>query len=298
MTSFRNRRLLPALVQTLTLNASRGLAARRAVLAISLLVLGAAGGAQKVQFVAESKAAIVQRSKEMPATDLERAARIKKMFADAGCADEWLREQPVAGADTPNVICELPGGSDEVVIVGAHYDRISSAERPIDNWSGASLLPALCQSLRGKKRRHTFIFVAFADKGVELAGAEFFAGQMTPADLRRTEAMVNLDVLGLSPTKVWTSHSDKDLVHNLLVMAYALKLTASQIDREAAGSSDSEPFASRQIPQITIHSLTQQNLADGATTPFRPNNYYDTYNLLCGYLAYLDTILKPRPNQE
>jgi Peptidase family M28 len=271
---------------------------RGAVLSIVIAGMFAVGEAQKVQFVAESKAAIVQRSKEMPATDSERAVRIKKMFADAGCAGEWLREQLVAGANSPNVICELLGEGNEVVIVGAHYDRISSAERPIDNWSGASLLPALYQSLHGKKRRHTFIFVAFADKGVELAGAEFFAGQMSPTDLRRTEAMVNLDVLGLSPTKVWTSHSDKDLVHGLLVMAYALKLPASQIDREAAGSSDSEPFASRQIPQITIHSLTQQNLAERATTPFLPNNYYDTYSLLCGYLAYLDTILKPRPNQE
>ncbi len=234
----------------------------------------------------------------MPATDLDRASRIKELFAEAGCSPGLLREQTVEGADAPNVICELPGEGNEVVIVGAHYDRVSSAGRPIDNWSGAALLPALYHSLHSRKRRHHFIFAAFADKGVELAGAESFAGQISPADLRRTEAMVNLDVLGLSPTKVWTSHSDKDLVHDLLVMVYALKLPASQIDREAAGPSDSEPFASRQIPQITIHSLTQQNLANGATTPFRPNNYYDTYRLLCGYLAYLDTILKPRPSQE
>lgn len=272
-----------------------GSSLRGPALAVFIAVMCAAGGAQKVQFVAESKAAIVQRSKELPATDPERAARIKEMFADAGCSGGLLREQPVDGADAPNVICELHGEGNEVVIVGAHYDRISSTGRPIDNWSGASLLPALYRSLRGRKRRHTFIFVAFADKGVELAGAEFFAGHLSPAELRRTEAMVNLDVLGLSPTKVWTSHSDKDLVHDLLVMAYLLKLAASQIDRDAAGSSDSEPFASRQIPQITIHSLTQQNLAEGATTPFRPNNYYDTYCLLCGYLAYLDNILKPRP---
>jgi hypothetical protein len=43
--------------------------------------------------------------------------------------------------------------------------------------------------------------------------------------------------------------------------------------------------------------LTQQNLSEGATTAFQPNNYYNTYRLVCGYLAYLDTILKPRPNQ-
>ncbi len=109
--------------------------------------------------------------------------------------------------------------------------------------------------------------------------------------------MVNIDALGLSPTKVWAAHSDKDLVHDLIVMVYALKLPASQIDIATAGNTDSDPFAARHIPQITIHSLTKQNV-DGTTTQFRPNNYYDTYRLLCGYLAYLDRTLKSRPHSK
>jgi hypothetical protein len=80
-------------------------------------------------------------------------------------------------------------------------------------------------------------------------------------------------------------------------MVYALKLSASQIDIAAAGATDSDPFAARHIPQITIHSLTQQNVTTGATTQFRPGNYYDTYRLLCGYLAYLDQTLKPRHSE-
>ncbi len=47
--------------------------------------------------------------------------------------------------------------------------------------------------------------------------------------------MVNVDALGFSPTKVWTGHSDKDLVHALIIMVYALKLPASQIDIAALG---------------------------------------------------------------
>jgi hypothetical protein len=110
--------------------------------------------------------------------------------------------------------------------------------------------------------------------------------------------MINLDALGLSPTKVWAAHSDKDLVHDLIVMVYALKLPASQVDLAALGSTDSDPFAVRHIPQITIHSLTQQNVVSGVGSQFRPNNYYDTYRLLCGYLAYLDQSVKLRPHSE
>lgn len=253
--------------------------------------------AQKVQFVPVSKAEILERVENMPLNDSERADRIRELFRKAGCGGSLLREQAVEGAKTPNVICVLNGTDDDTVIVGAHYDR-STVARPIDNWSGASLLPALYESLRAKPRHHNYVFIAFADRGEFLSGAKSFADHLSSSQLAHTEAMVNLDVLGLSPTKVWSSHSDKELVHDLLTMVYALKLSASQINIDAAGGTDSDPFAERRIPHITIHSLTQQNLAEHATTRFRPDNYYDTYRLLCGYLAYLDVVLKPRPVPE
>jgi Zn-dependent M28 family amino/carboxypeptidase len=189
-------------------------------------------------------------------------------------------------------------GKGDLVIVGAHYDRVSSTQRPLDDWSGAALLPAIYESLRQRRRNHSFIFVAFADSGNVPAGADFFAHHLARSQLEHAEAMVNVDALGLSPTKVWTAHSDKDLVHSLMIMVYALKLPASQIDIAAAGNTDSDPFAALHIPQITIHSLTQQNVNTGVATQFRPNNYYDTYRLLCGYLAYLDQSLKPRPHSQ
>lgn len=269
--------------------------------AAALLVLIAyccwATWAQKVQFVPASKTEILERMDNMPVNDSDRAARIRELFRLAGCGGTLLREQAVDGAETPNIICVLNGLEEDTVVVGAHYDR-STAARPIDNWSGASLLPALYESLRARPRHHNYVFIAFADHGESLSGAKSFADHLSSTESAHTDAMVNLDVLGLSPTKVWSSHSDKDLVHDLLTMVYALKLSASQINMDAAGGTDSDPFAARRIPHITIHSLTQQNLVEHATTRFRPDNYYDTYRLLCGYLAYLDTVLKPRPAPE
>jgi hypothetical protein len=270
---------------------------RGAALFIFLVAMCVACPAQKLLFSPEDKSRILERMENPPASDADRAARIRAMFAEAGCSGNLLQEQPVSGAVLPNIVCELPGQSEASVIVGAHYDLSTSAARPLDNWSGASLLPAIYRSLRDHKRNHTFIFVAFADKGSDLSGAESFAGHMSASQLRRTEAMVNLDVLGLSPTKVSPSHSDKDLVHDLVVMVYTLKLPASQIDMETAGPADSEPFAFRHVPRITLHSLTRPVL-DGLPAQFRPNNYYDTYRLICGYLAYLDANLKPRAHPE
>ena len=264
--------------------------------AISGLILCGALFAQKVQFAPADKSTVLERMKNIPESNEKRAERLKELFIEAGCGS--LTEQKIAGQESPNIICRLGTGNGEMVVVGAHYDRSASGQRPVDDWSGAALLPVLYQSLRLKKRQHSFMFVAFADNGNAATGAEGFARSLSPAQLEHTGAMVNIDALGLSPTKVWAAHSDKDLVHSLIVVVYALKIPASQVDIAALGNTDSDPFAARHIPQITIHSLTQQNVLSGTTTPFRPGNYYDTYRLLCGYLAYLDRTLKPRPHAE
>jgi hypothetical protein len=254
--------------------------------------------AQKVQFTAIEKPLVLERMKSVPETNAARAASLKELFIGAGCNGNSLIEQTVEGAETPNIICTLGTGKGNTLIVGAHYERSTSLQKSLDNWSGASLLPALYQSLREKKRDHTFIFVAFADDGRDPVGAEFFASHLSNPQLNHAEAMINLDTLGFSPTKVWTAHSNKELVHSLFIMVYALKMPASQIDIAAIGHKDSDPFSALHIPGITIHSLTQQTLVTGVVPSFRPGNYYDTYRLLCGYLAFLDQRLKSKPHSE
>jgi hypothetical protein len=267
----------------------------RAAALFTIILLGCGGlSAQRLHFSPVQRNDILQRVKNPPATTQGREQFLKDLFQRSGCDGQNLEEQRPANQEQPNLICRLPGQSDDAVIIGAHYDLAVSNRRPIDNWTGAVLLPALFECLRNRKRQHTFIFVAFADKGAELQGAEFFAAHLPAAELAHIKAMVNLDALGLSPTKVWTAHSDRDLVQALLHTVYAMKLPASQIDIEAAGPTDSQPFASRNIPQITIHSMTQQNLLSGTASAFRAGNYYDSYRLVCGYVAFLDT-QKTRP---
>ena len=216
---------------------------------------------------------------------------MKELFLESGCLS--VSEQSVPSSELPNVVCRLKGESEETIIVGANYGQVSP-----DNWAGASLLPSLYQSLAARKRRHSFVFVAFADEEKTSTGARFFANQMTDAEVRHSEAMIDLDALGWSPTKFWAAHSDKSLIKALVVVMYALKLPASQVDIAKAGYADSEAFASRDIPQITLHSLTRDSVAVMHTQQaqkFRPDNYYDSYHLIAGYLAYLDETLKERP---
>lgn len=242
---------------------------------------------------------VSEREQNAPASQEERGSRLRELFIQAGCAHDQLNEEHLEGSPGVNVICRLPGKTGYTIVVGANYSQAAP-----DNWTAASLLSSLFQSLAGRKRHHTFLFVAFADGGTDLAGSRFFADHMGPEQFNRTEAMVNLDALGYSPTKI-APNSDKDLVKDFVAVMYVLKLVASQVDISKSVHMDSEPFSSLNIPQITLHSLTQDAVADlmtqeppSATTPkapeFRPDFYYSSYRLISGYLAYLDEDLKPR----
>lgn len=261
---------------------------RPAILAIIMLEICGLCWGQKVRFNPASEAEVVDRARKAPPDDHARAQHIKALFRETGCTA--VREQNVEGLPEPNIICELHGDASRTIIVGAHYEA-PAMPGSIDNWSAAAALPGLYQCLKGAKRNHRILFVAFADRAGQAAGAEYFAAHLSDEELRDTQAMINLDVLGLSPTKVWASHADKDLLHSLVIMVYTLKLPVSRVEIHDEAD-DSEPFAARNIPQITLHSLTRQHLEGTAAMQFRPANYYDSYRLICGYIAYLDKTLK------
>lgn len=264
-----------------------------------VLVLSAASQAQKFRFSPLPESVVEARAQHAPARD-DRKAKIKELFLQAGCRQDDVTEQ-----ESGNVICRLAGGSKQTIIVGANYGQAAP-----DNWTGVALLPSIFQTLVARKRHHTFLFVAFADGSHDVAGSDFFAKQMFPVQAEQTEAMINLDALGYSPTKISPTGSDKKLVESFFTVTYTLKQMASQVDISRAVHVDSEPFASLGVPGITIHSLTQDAVAGlqdppivaiaaqaGSEVEFRSDFYYKSYRLISGYLAFLDETLKPRKSR-
>jgi aminopeptidase-like protein len=227
----------------------------------------------------------------------QREATLKQLFSESGCDDQHLSEQSVKGSKPPNLVCVLPGTTDGAIIVGAHFDHVSAGEGVVDNWSGASLLPSLYQSLKGEPRKHSYIFIGFTEEEQGEVGSKYYAKQMTKPQVAVTDAMVNMDTLGLASTKVWASHSDKQLIAALAFVAKQLNMTVGGVDIEYIGSTDSVQFAERKIPAITIHSLTQTtydakilHTSKDKLSEIHMDEYYQTYRLISAYLAFLDKL--------
>lgn len=248
----------------------------------------------------EPRAVIEKRLKSFSDDNQVRESIIRKWFAESGCAKPNLSEEPVKPALPPNVICVLPGETHEVIVVGAHTDKVPSAgDGVVDNWSSASLLPSLLFSLRGQRRKHTFVFVGFTGEERGLIGSEYYVDHLSADQRAHVEAMVNMDSLGLTPTKVWASHADKALLDALAEVAAASKLPLSTVNVDKLGTTDSESFAGYQIPRITLHSVTPEKMqilhsADDTLLAINFGDYYDSYRLIAEYLAYLDGVLTPK----
>ena len=252
---------------------------------------------EKIRFVRVKRGVIEERFQKASSRNGVRRKRLTSLFGEAGCQGDLLAEQKVKGSRFPNVICTLPGTSDSHIIVGAHFDTLPRSHGAIDNWSGSAPLPSLFQSLKQSPRKHTFVFIGFTDEEKGLKGSAYYAKQLTADEKAKTRAMVNLECLGLSPTKVWVSRSDPKLVQALDDVARAMKVPIAGVNAEKIGSSDFASFAKHEIPTITIHSLTQEALPilhtpSDTKEKIQFDHYYETYRLISAYLAFLDLKLE------
>jgi Zn-dependent M28 family amino/carboxypeptidase len=237
--------------------------------------------------------------KSISTRNSEREALIRRWFVEAGCKGANLSEQALDPKLPPNVICVLPGETREVIVVGAHTDKVDEfGDGVVDNWTGAVLLPGLFYSLGAQPRHHTLIFVGFSGEEKGLVGSRYYVDHLTREQRACIEGMVNFDSLGLGPTEVWASHADKALLDALASAAAASKLPVTTMNVDNLGTADSESFARYRIPRITLHSVTPQTWSIlhspyDRLAAIKMNDYYDSYRLIAEYLAYLDDALKP-----
>jgi len=268
----------------------------RIIVAILLALSVWAGEPIAIQIATLPKTTIDARLAAFENTNVTRELRLRAMFENAGCPADHIVEQRVKHGKAPNLLCTLSGATDSTIVVGAHFDFVSRGQGVVDNWSGSSMLPSLYESLKTVGRRHTFVFAAFTDEELGLVGSKFYVHELGKDGRRKVAAMVNLDSLGVSPTKVERVRADKTLLHDIGVVATQFNLPISIVNVHNVGRSDSDSFADANLPSICVHSVTTETFPILHTprdqmSAMHPDDYYQSYLLLRAYLAYLDITL-------
>ncbi len=88
-----------------------------------------------------------------------------------------------------------------------------------------ALLSSLYEALKQLPRRHTFIFVAFAEEETGLNGSSRYVKELSKEQRQRVQAFVNLECLGLGSTKVWVHRATPFLVSRLAEVAKSIQST-------------------------------------------------------------------------
>ncbi len=211
-----------------------------------------------IHFGTIDKSIVEARLRAVPQTNEARELALRKSFEEVGCSGAKLNDQVVNHVKAPNLICELAGDLDSTIIVGAHSDLIDRGHGIVDNWSGCAMLPTLYQSLKSFPRRHRIVFIAFTAEEKGMVGSAFYVKQMSKSDLQKTSAMVNLDSLGLSSTKVELTRADKGLTAALAGVARSMNVPLHAVDVHQVGRSDSDSFQDKKVPTVNIHSVTTE----------------------------------------
>jgi len=95
-----------------------------------------------------------------------------------------------------NVVGEIPGETDERVVVGAHYDTQLEGPGAADNGTGVASVLELARTWRGVTPRRTIVLAAFAVEEPAAWGSYSHVASRQEEN-ERTVGMVNLDALGL-----------------------------------------------------------------------------------------------------
>lgn len=111
-----------------------------------------------------------------------------------------------------NLVAELKGKSDKVILIGAHYDSTGDkqgSEGATDNGAGVAALLAVAEALKGQTLPYTVRFAFFGAEENGLNGSKAYAASLDSAAVARLLAMVNYDTIaGGDLVYVHSAHSN------------------------------------------------------------------------------------------
>lgn len=153
--------------------------------------------------------------------------------------------------NTRNVVGFLPGKSDKIIIIGAHYDHLGDVHNGADdNASGVAGVLELAQYFASQSEplEHSLLFIAFSAEEFELIGSKYYVNH----PLKDVLAMLNMDMIGhlrenqliiqgVGTSPVWEEIVDKINKTDPFVLAK---------QKEEPGTSDQRSFYEKGIPVL------------------------------------------------
>ncbi len=189
-------------------------------------------------------------------------ASIPALFFNSSVEESWAQALSAGQVDmsvtlevqnleSRNVIAEMKGYGDGIVIIGAHYDIVpATIAGANDNTSGVALVLSLAEALAGHPLPYTIRFVTFGSEELGLFGSRHYVECLDETELARITAMFNFDVVGSGAQL--QAVGTGTLTDLALSTADAWEIEAQPGSLPPGAASDHTPFKDKGIPTLLL----------------------------------------------
>lgn len=269
-----------------------------ALCAFSLLVACAKSPTQEVL----SPGSVTVRIGEIDPAALESAVKSApsalpartELLVDAlwqvGCLGAAVETPLPPVANTPDVVCSLPGRTPNQILVVAHFDAGDEGEDMRRRWSGVAFLPFLYQSLAVAPREHTFVFAAFGSSPRRTT--HDYLARLKPPEGATVRAIVDLH--NVDPASIWFSASDVGLRRDFISASLAVSRPLDSLRAFLPTSSEGRGIATLTIAAAPPGRDDRRTAARKDSPPPDPPSLHATARFVAVFLAYADETLRLR----
>ena len=233
----------------------------------------------------------VCKGEKIPGVNINAKSAIEIIRTGAHTARIVLEQDETIG-QSHNVVCDIPGETEEAIVLTAHYDSTSLSTGAYDNMSGCIGLLGIAEKFAHAPHRYSLRFVFCGSEERGLLGSKAYCAAHE-AELAGVVLNVNLDMIGsiMGPfNAVCTSEERLRFFIEYLSSIEGFPLKA----RQDIYSSDSTPFADKGVPAVSFARLAPQNTAT-------IHNSYDTLKVmsaeqLAADIGFLNTFVGAMAN--
>ena len=212
----------------------------------------------------------VSKGVKIPGVNINAKNAIRLVKNEAKTAKIVLKQDEYKGT-SHNVVLELPGETDETIVMTAHYDSTSLSTGAYDNMSGSIGLLAAAERFSKEKHHYTLRLVWCGSEERGLLGSKAHVA-LHEEELGKVVMNVNLDMIGCIMGKfIACCTTEEKLVGYIEYFADEMGFPISV--RQDVYSSDSTPFADKGIPAVSFARIAPPNTAV-------IHNSYDTLALM------------------
>ena len=214
----------------------------------------------------------VSKGNKIPGVNINAKSAIELIRKDASVAKITLQQDEYKGK-SHNVILDLPGETDEYIVLTAHYDSTSLSQGAYDNMSGSVGILGVAEHFAKNPHRYGLRFIWCGSEERGLLGSKAYCADHEE-ELAKVVLNINLDMIGCIMGKFIACCTTEDaLTHYIKYMGSELGwgITA----RQDVYSSDSTPFADKGVPALSFARIAPGNTAT-------IHNSYDTAAVMKG----------------